>query len=88
MSRKNIYQIIAEQKIDPTNAFERLKYYLFTKQYYGTDFRMRTVSKFIDEYAFPHMPIRKAYISLVDLIGGAGIIRVREKYEREIEKIH
>lgn len=23
MSRKNIYQIISEQKVDPTNAFER-----------------------------------------------------------------
>lgn len=87
MSRKNIYQIISEQKVNPTNAFERLKYYLFSKEYRGTDYRMYTVSTFIDKYVFSHMPIRKAYISLVDLIGGAGIIKVRERYEREIDDV-
>lgn len=87
MSRKNIYQIISENKLDPTKAFEDIKYYLFFKKYRDNNYYDITVGLFIDKYVFSNMPIRESFINLLDLIKGAGIINIEEKYERDYDDI-
>lgn len=87
MARKNIYQIVSEQKVDPTDAFERIKFYLFSKKYQNNHFFEVTVYQFIEQFIFPRMPIRDSYTGLIDLIEGAGIIKVREKYVRDFDDV-
>ncbi len=87
MARKNIYQIVSEQKVDPTDAFERIKFYLFSKKYHNNHFFEITVYQFIEQFIFPRMPIRDSYTGLIDLIEGAGIIKVREKYVRDFDDV-
>lgn len=73
MSRKNIYQIVTEQKIDPTDAFESLKHYLFYKDYPSVNYRTITPYNFIERYVFSRMPIRQAYTDFADLVNGLGV---------------
>lgn len=87
MSRKNIYQIIAEQKIDPTDAFESLKYYLFNKEYPSVNYRRITPYVFIENYAFSHMPIRQTFTGFMDLVNGSGINHFRDRYVRDFDEV-
>ena len=87
MSRKNIYQIISEQKVDPTDAFERIKFYLFSKKYRHNSFYEITIYQFIERFIFSRMPIRESFTGLIDLIEGVGIINVKEKYVRDFDDV-
>ena len=87
MSRKNIYQIISEQKVDPTDAFERIKFYLFSKKYRYNSLYEITIYQFIERFIFSRMPIRESFTGLIDLIEGVGIINVKEKYVRDFDDV-
>lgn len=87
MSRKNIYQIVAEQKIDPTDAFESLKHYLFYKDYPSANYRTITPYNFIERYVFSRMPIRQAYTDFADLVNGLGVENFQERYVRDFDEV-
>lgn len=87
MSRKNIYQIVAEQKIDPTDAFESLEYYLFNKEYPSINYHRITPYAFIENYVFSRMPIRQTFTGFMDLVGGSGISHFRDRYVRDFDEV-
>lgn len=87
MSRKNIYQIVTEQKIDPTDAFESLKHYLFYKDYPSASYHTITPYNFIERYVFSRMPIRQAYTDFADLINGLGVENLQERYARDFDEV-
>lgn len=80
MSRKNLYDIIATNKMTPTEAFARIRYYFDHKKYriFG-DFEITTMKYFISEYIFPCMLISQKYIDLNDFLRDIGLHDIGDK---------
>lgn len=77
MSRKNLYDIIATNKMTPTAAFSRIRYYFDHEEYAtASEFGTTTMRYFVGEYIFPCMPVSSKYIDLNDFLRDIGLYNV------------